>query len=207
MAIQELGSKNCKLQVKNEHIKIIDMKYEDGKHFYKEVLRFPVKSTQSKHFPQNMTGEKAERLESLAASVGYAFPKIGVYQGLSQEEDVFRVQRLASLTTLRPVKFVITKDSRIWADNTHWMLACLLKMGIDIIIEDTPHYIIDFRTNPLTIFNRPSTLVMPYLSVSIQNALRLQDMIDRGWRPLDISFTIGDLLTIGKYQHVFVKFP
>ena len=53
---------------------------------------------------------------------------------------------MSNSSCLRAVRFVITKDKRIWADNTHWTLAYIYKYGLGAKISDIPLYIIDFRS-------------------------------------------------------------
>ena len=54
----------------------------------------------------------------------------------------------------RAVRFVITKDDRIGSDNTNWTLAYLLKYGMNITIMDIPMYILDFRKDIQSIFDK-----------------------------------------------------
>lgn len=51
----------------------------------------------------------------------------------------------------RAVRFVITKDGRIWSDNTHWTLAHLIKNGMDVMVGDIPIYVVDFAKNTIYI--------------------------------------------------------
>ena len=54
----------------------------------------------------------------------------------------------------RAVRFVISKDGRIWSDNTHWTLAYLLQKGANSLVSDIPAYIIDFRKTVPIVFDR-----------------------------------------------------
>ena len=36
----------------------------------------------------------------------------------------------------RAIRFVISKDNRLWSDNTHWTLAYILEKGVDALVLD-----------------------------------------------------------------------
>ena len=95
----------------------------------------------------------------------------------------------------RAVRFVITRDDRIWSDNTHWALAYLIKYGMDVTIMDIPMYIIDFREDVPTIFDKKGAVFDSLFDIksAIASAQRIQERLDKGWRPCNLSYKIIDL--------------
>lgn len=95
----------------------------------------------------------------------------------------------------RAVRFVISKDGRIWSDNTHWTLAYLYKYGLNTKVNDIPLYIVDLRTLKPVIYDI-NGVVFDSLA-DIKNAIiaskQIQERLDFGWRPENISYKIGDL--------------
>lgn len=170
---------------------------------YSGYQKLLVRSSQSKHIPANLKGQRSDLFNSLANKVGYQCSRIGTRPGgltLTQEEDVAIVQTIAKSQKIRPVKFCITKDKKIWADNTHNVLAALLLYGENVVIKNIPHFIVDLRGRHPVVFNCPDSLINPNLGISINAALYIQEKLDNGWRPENISFTIGELFEFGGYN-------
>jgi hypothetical protein len=163
------------------------------------ILATSLGSLESKHIPQNLENAQSDIFDSLARKVGYHYSRIGAHQGLTQVEDVDRVRLIASNGSLRPMRVVISKDGRLWADNTHTGLALLLRCGAAAELADIPCYFVDLCGIVPRVIHRPSTLIEPYLSVCVSKAKWLQWRIDLGWRPLTLSFTLGELFALGEY--------
>lgn len=75
------------------------------------------------------------------------------------------------------------------------------KFGPEVKIGAVPHYFVDLR-EPLTVVNRPTTLMEQALEKAIDNALEIQRRLDTGWRPSQLSFTILELYQLGGYSNV-----
>lgn len=97
----------------------------------------------------------------------------------------------------RAVRFVITKDARIWSDNTHWTLAHLIKNGMDVMVGDIPMYVVDFRKKIPCIYDKEGIVFdsLHDIKSAIASAKRIQERLDIGWRPCNLSYKIGDLNT------------
>ena len=95
----------------------------------------------------------------------------------------------------RAVRFVISRDSRIWSDNTHWTLAYLIKQGMDVTIMNIPMYILDFRGEIPIIFDKNGAVFdsLHDIKSAIASAKRIQERIDKGWRPCNLSYKIINL--------------
>lgn len=146
--------------------------------------------------------DTTEKFFKYSDIVGYSNTILGIHRNTSIKNELFRVQNMCQSICNRAVRFVITKDERIWADNTHWSLAYILQTGIATLISDIPMYIIDFR-EPFPIIYDKEGVVFDSIN-DIKNAIasseRIQNRLNLGWRPLGDSYTIGrlyqDLLSI-----------
>ena len=84
----------------------------------------------------------------------------------------------------------------MWSDNTHWTISYILKLGNDAKIIDVPAYIVDFRQSIPSIININNTLFDSTESIvdAIQCARQIQNRVENGWRDLNISYQIKDLI-------------
>lgn len=148
---------------------------------------------QSKHFINLGNNEK---LNELSAKVDYKYSVFGSNHNSNVLEEKNRIINMSQSSCERPLRFVIDSFGRIWADNTHWCIAYILKYGYDVTIADVPAYIVDFRKDIPTIVNIKNTV---YDSVSnINNAIscakEIQNRVDVGWRDLETSYCIKNLI-------------
>lgn len=131
----------------------------------------------------------------LSQKVKYENTILGIHRGSSVENEYFRIKNMSEAICPRAVRFVISKDGRIWSDNTHWTLAYVYKHGVDTKVNDIPLYIVDLRTLKPTIYDFDG-VVFDSLA-DIKNAIiaskEIQSRLDAGWRPENISYKIGKL--------------
>lgn len=155
---------------------------------------------QSKHLPPEASSPELEVLREQSKAVGYQYSEMGNHQKLSPDLDRFYVHSLSKLAGFRPIKIVIEQDCRLWADNTHWTLAALLRFGLGARLKDVPCYFVDMRTDKPLIINRPDTLIGRSQSAVITNAENIIKRLAMGWRTPPLSFTIGELFALGRYE-------
>lgn len=131
----------------------------------------------------------------LSEKVNYNNTILGFHRHATIQNEYFRINNMSQSACLRAVRFVITKDGRIWSDNTHWTLAYILKYGVDVTVLDIPMYIVDFRENVPIIFDKNGAVFDSLFDVksSIASAQRIQERLDKGWRPLNLSYKIINL--------------
>ncbi len=131
----------------------------------------------------------------LSKKVNYNNTILGVHRHATIQNEYFRINNMSKSACLRAVRFVITRDDRIWSDNTHWTLAYFLKYGMDVTIMDIPMYIVDFREDVPTIFDKNGAVFDSLFDIksSIASAQRIQERVDKGWRPCNLSYKIIDL--------------
>jgi hypothetical protein len=154
----------------------------------------------SKHVPKGIDTPHVLRLKQLASRVGYRYCDLGHYQRLDPEQDGIYVASMARTRDMRPVKLVLTRCGRVWCDNTHWGLAAMVRWGTDVRVDQIPFYLIDLRSSTPVIVGRPLGLMGRGLALAVSNARSIQRRLDKGWRPIDVRFTMGDLFDLGRYD-------
>lgn len=131
----------------------------------------------------------------LSWKVGYENTILGIHRTSIIKNEYMRIKNMSQSPCLRAVRFVITKDNNIWSDNTHWTLAYIYRHGLETRISDIPLYIIDFRNELPVIYDCEGVVFDSILDIkkAIAAAKSIQDRLDLGWRPQNISYTIGQL--------------
>lgn len=139
--------------------------------------------------------DKTKIFFELSQKVNYNNTILGIHLNATIQNEYFRINNMSRSACPRAVRFVITKDGRIWSDNTHWTLAYLLKHGMNITIMDIPMYIVDFRKDIPSIFDKNGAIFDSLFDIksAIASAQRIQDRLDRGWRPCNLSYKIIEL--------------
>lgn len=157
---------------------------------YKNIL---LDDTESKHVTSK--NDKTKIFFELSEKVGYPNTILGIHRTSIIQNEYFRIKNMSNSSCLRAVRFVITKDKRIWSDNTHWTLAYIYKYGIQSKISDIPFYIIDFRNNLPIIYDCEGVVFdsISDIQQAIAAAKTIQERLDLGWRPIDISYCINQL--------------
>lgn len=170
---------------------------------YSRIINYKIGSSECKHIAINTPRDIAITFELLSAKVNYDYCYMSQGNDYSVENNKQYVYKMSLSESIRPAKYVITKDGRVWADNTHTSLSALLKFGEDARILDSDFYIIDLRNN-ITILNPPATFTPSICQIVIDNALKIQHRIDRGWRPVSLNYTIRDLFFYDNYQDFII---
>lgn len=149
--------------------------------------------TESKHVTSK--NDETSIFFELSEKVGYNNTILGIHRTSIIENEYFRIKNMSNSSCLRAVRFVITKDGRIWSDNTHWTLAYIYKYGIRAKISDIPFYITDFRSNLPTLYDCEGVVFdsISDIQKAIIAAKTIQARLDLGWRPINISYSINQL--------------
>lgn len=172
--------------------KIVDLKNSNE---YKNLLQTKLIDLQSKHIPY--VSKETQKLYDLALKVDYTWVVFGSHKkGCTLVTEKQEIEELANLSENRPVRIIFANDNRLWVDNTHWAIAYINKIGKDAKLKDIPFYLIDQR-------NEDEIIVVDYkdslikndndIKVAIGRSLRINDRLNNGWRPKDVSYTIGEL--------------
>ena len=127
--------------------------------------------------------------------VGYPNTILGIHRNASLKNEYFRIQNMSHSLCHRAVRFVISRDNRLWSDNTHWTLAYILEKGTEVLVSDIPMYIIDFRESYPIIYDKAGVVFDSIYDIkcAIASAKRIQERLDLGWRPPELSYTIKQL--------------
>lgn len=150
-------------------------------------------NTESKHVA--VKNDITKKFFELSDKVGYNNTILGIHRTPIIKNEYWRIRNMSNSPCLRAVRFVITEDKRIWSDNTHWTLAYIYKYGTKTKIADIPLYIIDFRSKTPVIYDCEGVVFDSLWDIkqSIAAAKTIQERLDYGWRPKEISYTIGQL--------------
>jgi hypothetical protein len=170
-------------------MKIIKINKEDLK---EDLYNFNLLDLNCKHIAYiNSTTQK---IFKLSESVGYKWCILGSNRNSDISNEKERIIQMKDSNYRRPIRIIITKDFRMWCDNTHWTISYILKYGKNIKIKDIPFYIINLKEDIIIDFNNLVMIDYEDIHNIISCAKELQTRIDNGWRPCEISYTIGDLM-------------
>ena len=158
-----------------------------------EFLSKRIEDIESKHVAN--CKESTRIFFELSEKVGYPNTILGIHRNSNIQNEYFRIQNMSQSLCNRAVRFVISKDGRIWSDNTHWTLAYLLQKGANSLVSDIPAYMIDFRKTVPIVFDREGVVFDSIYDIksSIASAKRIQERLDSGCRPTKYSYTIKQL--------------
>ena len=144
----------------------------------------------------------------LSEKVEYANTILGIHRTFIIKNEYMRIKNMSQSPCLRATRFVVTKDNRVWSDNTHWTLAYIYKYGMKTRIADIPLYIVDFRDKLPVIYDCGGVVFdsLSDIKKAIVAAKSIQERLDLGWRPQNVSYTIGqlycDIEKIAKEQNI-----
>ncbi|MEY8484168.1 hypothetical protein AALD74_20335 [Lachnospiraceae bacterium 48-21] len=171
----------------------MDYKLENAPITITDFLTKEIKAVESKHVANYKDSTKI--FFEFSEKVGYPNTVLGFHRNASIQNEYFRIQNMSHSICNRAVRFVISKDGRMWSDNTHWTLAYLLQKGTKTLVSDIPAYIVDFREIVPTIYDKNGVVFDSIYDIksSIASAKRIQERLDLGWRPTDFSYTIKQL--------------
>lgn len=150
-------------------------------------------NTESKHVA--LKNDATNVFFQLSEKVEYNNTILGIHRTSIIKNEYLRIRNMSNSPCLRAVRFVITKDNRIWSDNTHWTLAYIYKYGLETRTIDIPLYIIDFRNEFPVIYDCEGVVFdsLSDIEKAIMAAESIQRRLNLGWRPENISYTIGQL--------------
>lgn len=184
------------MAITGEHIrefKYVNFEIENPPITISNYLCKRIVDVESKHVAdfRNSTKIFFEKSEA----VGYPNTILGFHRNASIKNEYYRIQNMSHSMCNRAVRFVISRDGRIWSDNTHWTLAYLLEKGLEILVLNIPMYIIDFRESYPVIYDMEGMVFDSIYDIkcAIASARRIQERLDLGWRPSELSYTIKQL--------------
>lgn len=171
----------------------VDFGYQSVPFEIKEFLTRKLEDVESKHVASKK--EETAAFFQCSQKVGYPNTVLGIHRNSNIRNEFFRIQNMSRSLCQRAVRFAICSDGKIWSDNTHWTLAYLLKKGANISVSEIPAYIIDFRGNHPIVYDKNNVVFdsVSDIKSAIASAKRIQERLDLGWRPIELSYTIKQL--------------
>lgn len=166
------------------------------------IANRPLASIEAKHCAPGVDSPISLRLRRLASDVAYPFADIGADMRRPLDADRRYVQAMIKAMRIRPLKIVMTPCGRLWTDNTHWTLAALYKYGRSCALGETPHYLVRLDSNRSSMFNQPSSMGEEARREALHLAGNIQRRLEVGWRPLAVSYTVGELFEDGRYDTI-----
>lgn len=157
------------MAITGEHIKEFSIcKLEKENQNYSDIFNYKLINTHSKHIAN--IDEATQKWHDLSKQVGYDMDVIGSHRQTTLEDERRRIQNMKNSSCLRAARFVVSLDGRIWAD--------------------------DFRNNtPIVVEQKNVLFDSTYcIKSAIACAKRIQDRLNKGWRPMNMPFTIDDLI-------------
>lgn len=177
----------------NNNFVYINIKQPNIDEIKEYKMNLKLTETEAKHI---VYSDLHNEMIELSHKVGYEYSVLGSHRNNScVASEIERINNMKNTECKRPARFVISKDGRVWADNTHWTISYAIK-DKNSCIMNIPSYIIDFRPNLPKIININNTVYdsVTCIQNAIESAYAIQERLDKGWRPSTISFTILDLM-------------
>lgn len=174
------------------HFTYIDIKEPSEKEIKNYRLDLKLVETESKHI---VYPNLHKDIVDLSYKVQYKYFIIGSHhKNFKIVSEIERINNMKNALCKRPARFVISRDGRVWADNTHWTLSFILN-NQSACIKDVPSYVIDFRNKIPSIIDINHSVYdsLSCILNAIECAYAIQDRLDNGWRPISIKFSINDL--------------
>ena len=152
-----------------------------------------VKSCQCKYISK--LSKSTQILYQLAKIVGFDNIFLGYNKKPNLKEEMEKIRQLSYSKENRPIRIIIANDNRLWADNTFWALAYMDRIGVNIKLKDIPFYIVDTTKKVPSIISVNGSVIenQEDIKIAIGYSLRINELLDEGWRSIDISYTIEDL--------------
>lgn len=169
--------------------------YEEYIKSNKDISQIYLSRLQCKHILYE--NEKNTIFLDLAEKVGYKWTLFGSHRELPEEKRVeFELDRINSMAASdinRAVRIVRVSNGKIFVDNTHWALSFMKRLGVKAKLRDIPFYLVDFcHEVPLIVDVSNSVLrTNKDMKNAVNAAGDIEERIQNGWRPNNISYTIG----------------
>lgn len=122
--------------------------------------------------------------------------KFGAHRGGSVSSEKAIIESMRATGFKRPVRLVITKDGRIWSDNTHTTVSWVLRLGNWAMVCEIPYYVVDLRGEMPTVYGGAGVLSdsMKDIRLAIACSYRIERLVEAGYRPLDVAWRIADVM-------------
>ncbi|MCL2540355.1 MAG: hypothetical protein FWE53_02865 [Firmicutes bacterium] len=161
---------------------------------YASVVNTKLVDIEVKHIAA--VSKSTQKIYELSEKVGYQWALLGARKEFGIDEAKERVEGMSKSWIERPIKIVLTKDKRIWGDNTHWTMSYVKKYGPRTKLNEVPFYIVDLREKEPVIVNVKGSVKLndADITATITAAQEINKRLSLGWRPKGIYYTVADLM-------------
>jgi hypothetical protein len=159
---------------------------------YEEILNRELTSLECKH----VVSLKNKNIYDASVNAGYEWVVFGSHRkGSLETEEKIILDMTKDAKFNRPIRIVYSKDERLWADNTHTTMAYINRYGENVCLKDVPFYLVDIRGVIPVIASIHNSVSNNFDDIYSAFACseRINDRLDKGVRPIDMSWTIKDL--------------
>lgn len=170
---------------------ISSFQYEEDK-IDKEILNTKLVDLECKH----VVSKFASQIYEASIASGYKNVVLGSHRKGTLESENRIISCMANdISFNRPIRVVLGKDNRLWCDNTHSTIAYIRRNSNNVSLADVPFYLVDIRNKVPLIVSVNGTVIpdINHIKNSIACALRINNRLDLGVRPENMTWTIGDL--------------
>lgn len=132
--------------------------------------------------------------------IGYIYYLFGKnnceQENLRIKKQIDRINLYKDIELDRPIKIVISKDGKIWADNTHWTISYILKYGRNVVLKQVPFYIVDFRYNIARLISVNNSVLKSKTDRerTVEKAWYIVDRQENNWRIDKRKISIKNLM-------------
>ena len=171
----------CYLEFENYHLK--------------EIAERKIADLECKHVI-NFNSPKAKIIYNLGIESGFAGVIWGSTRNGTEHTEKAIINQMLETNFNRPLKIVVVKNNRIWADNTHTCIAQILRHGGQVKIKEVPFYIIDLSHKHPIIVNYNNSVLNSVREIkkAISYAYKIHERNEKGVRPNNITWNIKDLM-------------
>lgn len=162
---------------------------------YEFLFNKRIVSLECKHITEIC--EKTNEIYERAVKSGHEWCVLGSHRnGTVDSEKKVITDMMENLNFNRPIRLVITSDGAVWADNTHTVIAYVLRYGEDLFVKEIPFYIVDTRYSIPRIVSVKNTVndSVSDIKSAIACSERLNARLARGYRPKYLRWNIADLM-------------
>lgn len=178
--------------------RVIEIEKNGNHDIYDFVLNKKLVSLNCKHIMtvNSLTQEVYNLADKAFEAVG-AFNRMpwGARRNGTLQSEMEIIKGMVNSEFMRPMRVVIDKQDRIWADNTHTAVSWVLRKGVDCKLIDVPFYIVDLRVETKVISVDGSlSNDLNDVKGAIKASSRITNLIEHGYRPNSIKWRVGDLM-------------
>lgn len=160
------------------------------------ILDTKIRDLESKHYIT--LNETTNTIRELGEKAGNTNILWGYYRKATVGTELDKILKMVEDDFKRPSRIVVDSDGRLWGDNTHTLIHWIYKLGDNVKVGDIPVYVVDVRRTGLNSgiiidINNTVNDSLEDIKKAIACGYRINYYNEMGWRPLNTSYTLGQL--------------